>query len=64
MLKKLKGVFIVNDKDLSWKLFETTGSIDAYLSYVGKGKIDESELEKEANAVGDSPYRWDNNQRS
>ena len=51
---------MMNTKDLSWHLFETTGSVEAYLSYASENKIDEK---KEANAVGNSPDRGDNNQR-
>ena len=49
----------MNCKDLSWRLFETTGSIEAYLSYAG-----EEEEKKEAGEVGNSPDRGDNNQGS
>lgn len=51
----------MNTKDLSWQLFEKTGSIEAYLSYASEEK---QESQREANTLGNNPYRWDNNQRS
>lgn len=51
----------MNTKELSWRLFETTGSVEAYLSYVSESKTDK---DKEANAVGNSLYRGNNNQGS
>ena len=52
---------MMNLKDLSWNLFEATGSVEAYLTYATENSNQE---QKEANAVGNSPYRGDNNQRS
>jgi len=51
----------MNTRDLSWRLFETTGSVEAYLNYASENKVSS---EKEANAVGNSPDRGDNNQGS
>ncbi len=48
-------------KELSWRLFETTGSVEAYLSYASENTKSEK---KEADFGGNSPYRGDNNQRS
>ena len=51
----------MNTKDLSWRLFETTGSVEAYLSYAKESDLKNN---KEANAVGNNPNQGDNNQRS
>lgn len=49
----------MNIKDLSWKLFETTGSVNDYLIY--KSECDYKEG-KEETALGDSPDSRCNNQ--